>query len=131
MLNNDPNYYCWLVAYIEAEYIPKVQEDLKKKKDFDEIEVYIPTVKILKKKFKGKEQFEEVPLLFNYGFFKVPRHLAVSRKFLDKMKESISCIFAWVRDPLKVISTHPKMKPDGGRVYSDGEIPIATATSEE
>lgn len=130
MLKDDKTYFCWLVAYIEAEHIKRVEKDLQRSPSYKEVEAYIPTVKILKKRFKGKEQFEEVPLLFNYGFFRVPREKAISKAFLDNMQKDITCIYAWVKDPLKVMG-NPRIKPDGGLIYNDTDIPIATASSEE
>lgn len=122
--------FCWLIAYINAAYIDTVYRDLKKSREYEGVEVYIPTVKLLKKTFKGENQFEEVPLLFNYGFFKVQRRFAVHTAFLDNMKSNISCIYAWVKDPLKVMGKKPTLNR-GKAIYNDGDIPIATATSEE
>lgn len=122
--------FCWVIAYINSAYIDFVYKDLKKSKEYDDVEVYIPTVKILKKTFKGEQHFEEVPLLFNYGFFKIPRKFAVHSAYLENMKKNINCIYAWVRDPAKVLSTKPRLRADNKPVY-DGDIPVATANSEE
>lgn len=43
-------------------------------------------VNVLKKTHKGKMQFEEIPILFNYGFIKMPSEFAYSRPFLNKLK---------------------------------------------
>lgn len=126
----DPNYFCWVIAYIQAEYISKVTEDLERFIEYKEVEAYIPTVKVLKKKFKGKDQFDEIPLLFNYGFFRVPRKFATSKLYLDNMQKNISCIYSWVKDPLKTPRKN-RIRPEGTRTYSDHNIHIATATSEE
>lgn len=126
----DPNYFCWVIAYIEAEHISKVTEDLSRFIEYNEVEAYIPTVKVLKKKFKGKEQFDEIPLLFNYGFFRVPRKFATSKLYLDNMQRNISCIYSWVRDPLKNVRKS-RIRPEGTRTFSDHNIHIATATTDE
>lgn len=97
----DSNYYCWCIAHIDSSYLERVYTDLAKSKEFLEIEYYVPMVKILKKTFKGKDHFEDIPLMFNYGFFKIPRHLAVQPSFLDKLKKTINCIYSWVKDPVK------------------------------
>ena len=125
------NKYAWLVAYIDASQIDRVEQDLKRYPDYKDIKAYIPTIKLLRKSFKGKNEFEDVPLLFNYGFFQVPRKFAIYENFLQGMKDNIACIFAWVKDPAKVINTKPKIRPDGKCVYTDQDIPIATATAEE
>lgn len=89
----------WLIAYVNAEHIGRVNKELSK---FDGIEAYIPTIKILKKNFKNKPHFEYVPLLFNYGFFKIPKHMAYNQDFLAKLKDQISCIYGWVKDTSKM-----------------------------
>src|SRR5882757_7780452 len=106
----DNNYYSWVVAYIDSTFISSVEKELSKFEIYREIEAYIPTVKVLKKTFKGKQTWEEVPLLFNYGFFKIPRKFAVHHKFLEDLKNNISCIYAWVKDPVKVVKTKPKLR---------------------
>lgn len=131
----DPNYFAWVVAYIDSAYLKNVEADLSKYPEYAEVSAFIPTVKILKKTFKKENFFEEVPLLFNYGFFRVPRKYAVFRNWLDNMKKNVSCIYAWVNDPQKVIATKPRLRLDGREIdYSqtgDYLLPVATATSEE
>lgn len=106
----------WVIAYINRDFIYRVENDIKK---FCKImgpkiqkphllQAYIPTVRILKKQFKGREIFEEVPFLFNYGFFQIPNsNLDVD--FLLKMKEHILCIHQWVKDSRAVTSTKPTL----------------------
>lgn len=128
---NLEEYFCYPIAYVDASVMARVEAELNKYPEYREVTPMIPTVKILKKTFKGKQSFEEVPLLFNYGFFKMPRHLAIQHKFLESLKSDISCIYAWVKDPQKVMNSHPVIRPDGKSIYTDKHIPIATATSEE
>lgn len=131
-LINIEDYFCYPIAYIDASLMSKVEEELNKYPEFNEVTPMIPTVKILKKTFKGKQSFEEVPLLFNYGFFKMPRYRAIHYKYLDDLKTKISCIYAWVKDPQKEMNKHPIIREDGKSIYyTDAHVPIATATSEE
>lgn len=122
--------FTWLVAYIDINHVKNVQFDLNRSGEYNDVTAYIPTVKVLKKKLKGVENFDEVPLLFNYGFFRLPRYLATSKSFLDNMKVNINCIFAWVHDPAKTIGKKPTLH-EGNIKYDDSHVPIATATSEE
>lgn len=126
-----PIVYSWLIAYVDVTYIDRVYDDLKRSPEYKDIEVYIPTVKILKKTEKKEARFEEVPLLFNYGFFKVPRKYAVHAAFLDNMKQNINCIFAWVKDICKVMNDGTRLNANGESVFEGRKIPVATATSEE
>lgn len=89
----------WIIAYIDVDYIGRVSKELSR---FDNVEAYIPTIKILKKNFKGKAHFEYVPLLFNYGFFKLPKFMAFNQDFLAKVKDYVSCISGWVKDTSKL-----------------------------
>lgn len=91
----------WLIAYINRDHISIAQDELKKYGHKD-VEAYIPTVRILTKKFKGKNHFEFVPLLFNYGFFKVPLEKAKNPDYLMELRHHITCIYAWVKDPINI-----------------------------
>lgn len=125
--------FCWIVCYIDSGMIKYVERELSKYPEYKDVQAFIPTVKILKKTFKKENFFEEVPLLFNYGFFKVPRKQAIYKDWLDEMRKNISCIYAWVQDPQKVIVIKPRLRADGGsiRYDCDEHIPVATATSAE
>jgi len=88
--------YC--VAYINRDRISTLNRELT---DFgyNHIQVIIPTVKVLRKVFKGKSYFDDVPLLFNYGFVKAPYHNACDPEWLSQFRQDISAIFAWIKDP--------------------------------
>lgn len=123
--------YSWVVAYINSAYIDKIYTDLKKSPEYKDVEFYIPTVRILKKTFKGENIFQNVPLLFNYGFFKIPRKYAIHKSYLDTMKQNINCIFGWVSDTAKLLSNRPKLRYNNDTILTDRDVPVATATSEE
>jgi transcription antitermination factor NusG len=143
------NSYVWCIAYIRPDQvITKVPEELtdnqgnplpvpdplepiKKqlsKKGFEGIEVYIPTLKLLKKTFKNKPEFIYVPLLFNYGFFKIPINKAISAAFLQNLRESIPAIYGWVKEPKKLIQ-FPVVNEGGDIDYK--RINASVATDEE
>lgn len=94
--------YVWLIAYIDSSKVHRLEKDIDKFPEYQiNIDAHVPMVRILKKKFKGKDFFDEVPLLFNYGFFRVPLVWAINRDILDIMKTNITCIYSWVTDPAK------------------------------
>lgn len=109
------NHYVWVIAYIDKDFLDKATMQLKKYPEYAEVEAFIPTVKILKKTFKGVDRFDEIPLLFNYGFFKIPRKFAINKDYLEQMQKNISCIYGWVKDPLN----------------SSNRITVGLATSDE
>lgn len=90
--------YVWCIAYIRPDQLTLVEKQIKQ---FKNIEAYIPTVKLLKKTLKNKPEFTYVPLLFNYGFFKIPVAKASKADFLAEMREKITAIYAWVKEPKK------------------------------
>lgn len=118
----------WAVAYINRKFIDTVEEEIELY-DYD-VEAYIPTVKVLTKKFKGKNLFEFVPLLFNYGFFKVSHNDACNPDFLMTLRHRITCIYAWVKDPAALVDSDPRLNISNENF--DNAIPrAAIATDEE
>lgn len=118
--------YVWCIAYIKPDLMDEAQNHLDRYEEYTDIEIYIPTVKILKKVYKNKPQFKEVPLLFNYGFFKLPKDLACNTEALWLLRERIGVIFSWVK-PSQV---KPIVKvTDLDINYS--KLNVATATDEE
>lgn len=109
--------FAWVVAYINWDHVDRCERELKRYPEYKKIEAFIPTIKVLKKQFKNKDHFDEVPLLFQYGFFKIPREYAIHYLFLENLQKNISCIFGWVKDNL--------------RKAGPGKIPVAIATSKE
>lgn len=99
--------FIWCICYIDKDYLKHLTSDLSTSEDFKSIQIFIPTVTILNKNFKGKAHFTKVPALFNYGFVKIPMKLARSAGYMNKLKMGIGCIYAWVRDPSAVMSEHP------------------------
>lgn len=127
-LRNDP--FVWIIAYIDSKFLSSVEKQLNKYPEYKDVSVYIPTVKILKKTFKKENHFEEVPLLFNYGFFKVPRIYAVYKDWLDNLQRNISCIYGWVKDSANIIENKPRLRVDGKSALPlKNVISIATASS--
>jgi len=119
--------FSWVIAYVDISHLDRVYKELGRCIEYREIEAYIPTVKILKKTFKGQNYFEDVPLLFNYGFFKIPRKYCLSKTFLDDLKTNISCISGWVQNIAKVNPSHIDKKA----TITDRNIYYGTATPEE
>lgn len=122
--------YAWVIAYVNVALLNKLPTDLKKNQYYDEILPHIPIIRILKKQFKGKEFFDEVPLLFNYGFFRIPIGLAINTDLMIKLKEDISCISGWVRDNCKVHGSREE-EPNKNWVYSDSNVAFATVNEND
>jgi len=124
--------FVWCICYINKDFIENLEKDLGKNPKYKDIETYVPAVKVLKKKFKGKDHFEDVPLLFNYGFVKMPRIQAISDEFLIRLKKDVKAIYSWVRDPSAVMSEEPILSLDNKETRNKRhEYSVATATEKE
>ena len=88
--------YSYVIFYLERKYYHLIEKELKEK-GYENIKVIIPTLDILKRTVKGKMVFESVPILFNYGFMRMPTENAFSRPFLNKLKRNISGIRTFLK----------------------------------
>ena len=66
--------YVWCICHIDNKLYGSIEAELKKAK-YDDIKVYIPTLSILKKRSKGKDIYEDVPMLFSYGFIRMRKSI--------------------------------------------------------
>ena len=121
----------WCIAYINSKSIHLVENDLMLKKEYKEIKPYIPNVKVLKKIFKGKNEFDHVPLLFNYGFVKIPLYQAVNPEFHIELRNNINCIYSWVKDIIKIKETAVRDKEGEEILYYKPTVSVAVATNKE
>lgn len=115
----------WVIAYINRDYINVANEEIEMY-NYENVEAYIPTVRVLKKQFKGKNLFEFVPLLFNYGFFKIPYSDACDPEFLLTLRHRITCIYGWVKDPARAVTEFNLMADNQDPVRALPKAAIAT-----
>tara|TARA_R110001632_G_scaffold228435_1_gene363615 strand:- start:2416 stop:3180 length:765 start_codon:yes stop_codon:yes gene_type:complete len=85
--------YC--IAYINRKLIDRMQGDINRYEL--NISIKIPMVKVLKKKFKGKEHYDEVPLMLNYGFVRVPKDQLSNPEYFTDLRQKISCIVGFTK----------------------------------
>lgn len=121
--------YCYCICYIERKYYKRINEDLKNK-GYKHIRAIIPEIKILKKSIKNKTFYEEVPVLFNYGFIKMPLEYAYSRPFLNKLRRAIPGIRTWLRSTETLFPRKKKRKIDNAEDFDDFSR-VAQCTREE
>lgn len=112
----------WVIAYIAPKSLLTLERDILKYPKYRTVTPYIPSIKILVKQSKGKKVFQTVPLLFNYGFFKVPKYFIPNPSFLDAMKRDFECIIGWVKNPV----IEPKPGFSKGGLYNPLRIAIAS-----
>lgn len=92
----------WVIAHVNKDYLYRVDRDLQSfaKKHIEKperVQAYIPTIKILRKQFKGRDIFETIPLLFNYGFFHLPNN-RLQFDFLSKLKSDVPGVHSWIKE---------------------------------
>lgn len=86
----------WVVFHMDIKHYDTIEKEMKKK-GYKNIKVYVPTISILKKRSKGQNIYEDVPMLFSYGFMRMPLEKAYDRPFLHSMKKDIQGIQSWVK----------------------------------
>lgn len=121
--------YVYCIFYLEQKYYQRIKMDLKER-GYTHIRPIIPTVSVLKKTHKGKMIFEDVPVLFNYGFMRMPSEYAYSRPFLNKLKRDIPGIRTFLRDTKTMHERKKKARIDNAEDFDDFSI-VATCTREE
>ncbi len=121
--------YVYCIFYLEQKYYQRIKMDLKER-GYTHIRPIIPTVSVLKKTHKGKMIFEDVPVLFNYGFMRMPSEYAYSRPFLNKLKKDIPGIRTFLRDTKTMHERKKKARIDNAEDFDDFSI-VATCTREE
>ena len=127
MKKHTPYSYC--IFYLERKYCDKINKELKEK-GYDQIKAIIPMVNVLRKTTKGKMVFEEVPVLFNYGFMRMPTKLAFSRPFLNKLRRNISGIRTWLRNTETMHPRKKKVRIDNAEDFDDFSL-VATCSRKE
>lgn len=103
MRGRNPYSYC--IIRINGHW-PSIQDDLTER-GYQDIKPIIPVVRMLKKTQAGKETYDVVPLLFNFGFLRMKTSLSYDRAFLRQLVYDIPGISGWVYD---TITMHPRKK---------------------
>ena len=84
----------WCIALIDSKQISTIPRGLTLMGIKHELG--IPTVRVLRKRFKNKEHFEDVPLMFNYGFIRLPNKVALNKDKLLQIKDRVPGVFSWM-----------------------------------
>ena len=92
--------YQWVIAYIDKDHKDSIDSDIEKT-EYPDIKYCIPQVRVLKKRFKGKDFYDYIPLMFNYGFFYLPEKLIANREALTQLKRDIGGLFGFIYKELE------------------------------
>jgi len=89
--------YVWVITFITDKYMDRVEKEVAL--SGLDIQVFIPKIRVLDKEVKGKKQYVFKPLMFNYGFTKMPYRYACSKEKLAEVREQITAVYGFFRDP--------------------------------
>ena len=121
--------YC--IIYLEDKYYETINSDLEKR-GYDDIKAIVPTVTILKgSTSRGKLIYKKEPILFNFGFLKMPSKKAVDRNFLRLLTRNIRGIRGFLKDTLTLHNRKKKRaRIENIDIWDDFSI-VATCTRKD
>lgn len=123
----EPYVYC--IFRTNNKYFRRINKDLKARK-YRHIRAIVPTVSILRKTKKGVNTYEDVPMLFNFGFLKMKMSRAYDRSYLNELKREIPGILSFL---MSLETLHPKKlrkRVDTTDIWDDFSQ-VATITREQ
>lgn len=121
--------YQWVLFHLDTKYYTHINQELYDK-GYDNLKAFVPTLTMVKKKSKGKNIYEQVPLLFNYGFLRMPTENAFSRVFLNELKRKILGIHSFVKSTETMHKRKKKARIDNAEDFDDFSI-VATVPRKE
>lgn len=85
-----------MIIYIDRNKF--LDTDIEKVEKEYGIEIVIPVTRVLKGKHRGRNNYEDVPYLFNFGFMRVPKFRRYDIDYLVKLKREIPLLLGFLRD---------------------------------
>lgn len=114
--------YVWIVCYINVTELDSIEANLAKKyRRYMDVQAYVPTVRVLDRTFKRQNQYKYVPVLLNYGFFKVPKYFIYNDELLRVLKNDVKAIYEFLKDPTK----------EKLRIKKHRKIPVVATVSQQ
>lgn len=89
----------WHVVYLDRKYLN--EQLLEKYEELYEFKIIIPMVRVLKRVSKGRNEYENVPYLFNLGFIKLPKYLRNNLDYLTELRNNVPFIMGYLKDTMK------------------------------
>lgn len=86
----------WMIIYIDRNKF--FDTDIEKVEKEYGIEIVVPVTRVLKGKHRGRNNYEDVPYLFNFGFLRVPKFRRYDIDYLVKLKREIPLLLGFLRD---------------------------------
>ena len=120
--------YVYCIFRLDRKFYKRINSDLKCR-GYKHVKAIVPTISVLKKSRKGKNEYEDVPLLFDYGFIKMKPEKAFDRYYLNKLKRDIPGILSFMKS-LDYRPKRKRLRVDNAEDFDDYSM-VATITKEE
>lgn len=85
-----------MIIYIDRNKF--LDTDIEKVEKEYGIEIVVPVTRVLKGKHRGRNNYEDVPYFFNFGFLRVPKFRRYDIDYLVKLKREIPLLLGFLRD---------------------------------
>ena len=128
MNNSSKQVYC--ICYLDKKAWRDLEKHIKASKYAGYLKPFVPTVELLIKTHKGRDILERRPLLFNYGFIRMPRKWAFSRSKLKDIQRNIPGIHSWLKDTITLHERKKKARIDNVDIWDDFSIVAICPKSE-
>lgn len=120
--------YVYCIFRLDRKLYPRINRELLSR-GYKDIKAIVPTVSILKRSRKGKSEYEDVPILFNYGFIRMRSIKAFDRYFLNKLRKNIPGILSFVKS-LEYKPRRKRLRVDNAEDFDDYSF-VATIERKE
>lgn len=102
MKKRAPYVYC--VCRVDTKTWKTINDSLKER-GYINIKCFVPTVQVLSRSKGHKQEYKEIPMLFNYGFIRMNSRLAYNRQFIRQLTREIPGIVSFLKS---LDYMHPK-----------------------
>lgn len=120
--------YVYCIFRLDRKFYERINKDLISR-GYKHVKAIVPTISVLKKSRKGKNEYEDVPLLFNYGFIRMRSDKAFDRYYLNKMKRDIPGILSFMKS-LDYKPKRKRLRIDNTEDFDDYSV-VATISRDE
>lgn len=120
--------YVYCIFRLDRKFYKRINKDLISR-GYKHVKAIVPTISVLKKSRKGKNEYEDVPLLFNYGFIRMRSDKAFDRYYLNKIKRDIPGILSFMKS-LDYKPKRKRLRIDNAEDFDDYSV-VATISRDE
>lgn len=121
--------YVYCIFRLNQKEYQHINDDLSER-GYKGIKSIIPTVSILKKNREGKNYYDEIPLLFNFGFMKMKSDKAFDRNFLRKIRKDIPGVLSFLQSVETLHARKLRRRVDNAEDWDDFSI-VATVSKKD